>query len=377
MAPIYMDHHATTPLDPRVLAVMMPFLQDHFANPSSQHPAGQAIAAKVELARDQIAQVLNAEPRDILFTSGATESINLGLLGAARHDREKGHHIITTETEHPAVLDCCAQLEQEGFAITRLPVNTHGQLDLEQLQSAIREETILVSVMYANHEIGTIQDIAAIGAITRQRKISLLCDATQAATTEPLDVQALNVDLLALSGHKLYGPKGVGLLYIRRKKPRIRLQPMTFGGGQEQGLRSGTLNAPGILGLAEACRIAHAERGTTHRLLRGLHDHLQTQLRQVAPGCLFNGHPTNKIPGNLSVSFPGVDGKQLLDQLPDIALSMGSACTSALPRPSTVLRAIGLSTDLARGTLRFGLGRGNTTAEIDRVCERIQETLSA
>ena len=371
MTPIYMDNQATTPVDPRVLDEMMPYFKADFGNAASRtHSFGWAAETAVDRAREQIADLIRADARDIVFTSGATESDNLAIKGVASVCGEKGGHIITQATEHHAVLDSCKALERRGFDVSVLPVDRYGRVDSEAVSNEIGDNTLLVSVMAANNEIGTVQPLDEIGAICRERNILFHCDAAQAVGKLPIDVQALGIDLLSISAHKLYGPKGVGALYVRGR-PRVRLVAEIDGGGHERGMRSGTLNVPGIVGLGAACELAGAEMAAEGARLRGLRERLQTRLFDGLDDVFLNGHPTERLDGNLNLSFEGVDGESLMVGLNEIALSSGSACTSAALEPSYVLRALGVSNRLAESSIRFGIGRFNVEAEIDHVAGRV------
>lgn len=371
-----MDHHATTPVDERVLAAMLPYLREHFGNPASRnHSFGWAAAAAVDEARGQVAALLHAEAGEIVFTAGATEANALALRGAAATRRERGDHIITTAIEHKAVLDCCRRLEREGMRLTVLPVEPDGIVSVEKLAAALTPSTILVSVMAANNEIGTVQPLAAIGALARRHGFLFHTDAAQAVGKLPLDVDAMGIDLLSCSAHKLYGPKGIGALFLRRRGRHVRLVPLLDGGGQERGLRSGTLNVPGIVGLGAACAIAAAEMDGEAAQLRRLRDRLLTGIRDALPGVTVNGSLAERLPGNLNLSFAGVQGESLLMLLNDVALSPGAACDSANSEPSHVARAIGTPDDLARSALRFGLGRSNTEEEVDYVVQKVVEAV--
>ena len=380
--PVYLDHNATTPVDPRVLDAMTPYFTKSFGNPSSRgHVFGWEAEAAVDAAREALARALGASPKEIVFTSGATESDNLAILGVARLHREAGGHVITAATEHPAVLDACRQLEREGFSVTYLaPEPRTGEIPVERVQEAMTDRTILVSLMLANNEIGTIQKIAEVGELCRERQVLFHTDAVQGFGKVPFHVEAMNVDLASVSAHKIYGPKGVGALYARSRHPRVRLEPLVFGGGQEKGMRSGTLNVPGIVGFAKAAEIALAEMAEESRGLRRLRARLHGRIAARLDGVAVNGPPLppiaedgslragveeTRLPGNLNVSFRGVDGEALLVGLKDVAVSSGSACTSASLEPSHVLTAIGVPSDLAHASLRFGLGRWNTDEEID------------
>ena len=366
-----MDNQATTPVDPRVLDEMMPYFKADFGNAASRtHSFGWAAETAVDRAREQIADLIRADARDIVFTSGATESDNLAIKGVASVCGEKGGHIITQATEHHAVLDSCKALERRGFDVSLLPVDRYGRVEPEAVSDAIGDNTLLVSIMAANNEVGTVQPLVEIGAICRERNILFHCDAAQAVGKLPIDVQALGIDLLSISAHKLYGPKGVGALYVRGR-PRVRLVAEIDGGGHERGMRSGTLNVPGIVGLGAACELAGAEMSAEGVRLRGLRERLKTRLFDGLDDVFLNGHPTERLDGNLNLSFEGVDGESLMVGLNEIALSSGSACTSAALEPSYVLRALGVSNRLAESSIRFGIGRFNTEAEIDHVAGRV------
>jgi cysteine desulfurase len=368
--PIYMDCHATTPLDPAVLEAMLPYLKEHFGNAASRsHSFGWVAARAVEQARSQVAALLGAEPREIVFTSGATESLHLALRGALGARRERGRHVVTTAIEHKAVLGLLAALEAEGWETTVVGVGADGLVTPEAIQEALRDDTVLVCVMAANNEIGTLQPLAAIGALTRARGILFCTDAAQAVGKVPLAVEKLQVDLLALSAHKLYGPKGVGALYVRRRG--VRLAPASPGGGQERGLRSGTQNVPGIVGLGQACERAQAELESEAARLLQLRERLRQGLQSALPDVRLNGALAPRLPGNLNLSFAGVQGEALLMQLNDVAVSPGAACDSQNSEPSHVLRAISVPDDLGRSSLRFGLGRFNTEEEVDYVLRKV------
>jgi len=370
--PIYMDYHATTPVDPRVLEAMLPFFCEHFGNAASHtHSFGWAAEEAVGQARAQVAALVGAEAREIVFTSGATESDALALRGAAHARRERGDHIVTTAIEHKAVLDTCKRLESEGFRVTCVPVGGDGVVDPEAIEAALESRTILVSVMAANNEIGTLQPLAAIGERTRSRGILLHTDAAQAVGKVRLDVDSMHLDLVSMSAHKMYGPKGVGALYVRRGERRVQLVPQTDGGGQERGLRSGTLNVPGIVGLGAACDIARLEMAAEAERLRSLRDRLQDGIHSRLEGVTLNGSRQHRLPGNLNLSFAGVQGESLLMAMNDVAVSPGAACDSAHSEPSHVMRALGVPDDLARSSIRFGLGRFNTAEEVDYVIDRV------
>lgn len=375
--PIYLDYHATTPVDPRVLDVMLPYFTEKFGNAASHsHPVGREAVEAVETARKQIAGLVHARPPEIIFTSGATESDNLALKGVAWSCREKGNHLVTLATEHKAVLDPCRRLEKDGFQVTFLPVKPDGLADLDQLLSVLTPGTILVSVMAAHNETGVIQPVAEIGRICRERGILYHSDATQAVGKIPIDVEAMNIDLMSLSAHKMYGPKGVGALYAREKKPAMGITPMIDGGGHERGLRSGTLNVPGIVGLGAACAIARREMPEESLRLCGLRDRLHSGILSRLDEIHVNGSMEHRLPHNLNLSFAHVSSDMLMMSLNDIALSAGSACTSAKPEPSYVLKAMGVPDDLAYAAVRFGLGRFTTSEEVEYVINRIAETVS-
>jgi len=364
--PIYLDNHATTRTDPRVLAAMLPYFTEVYGNAASRHHRfGRDAAEAVETAREQVASLIGASPREMVFTSGATEANNLALKGAAAMLRKAGDHIVTVATEHHAVLDPCKRLEREGFRVTVLPVDEHGRITARQLAEAMTERTILVSVMAANNEIGTLQPVRDIGRLCKERGILFHCDAVQAVGKVRLDVEDLGIDLCSLSAHKMYGPKGVGALYVRRRNPHVRLEPLFDGGGHERGMRSGTLPVPLIVGLGLACQLAQREMAAEAPRLARLRDRLQQGLLDRLGDVRVNGHPTERLPGNLNLSFAHIEGEALLMSMTDVALSSGSACTSASVEPSYVLRAIGLDDDLARGSLRFGVGRFTTPEEVE------------
>jgi cysteine desulfurase len=372
MRPIYLDNHATTRTDPRVVEAMLPHFSEAYGNASSRsHAYGWEAEEAVERARRQVADLLGASAREILFTSGATESNNLALKGAAEALCGRGRHIVTVSTEHKAVLDVCRVLERRGFELTVLTVDRHGRVDPQDVERALREDTTLCSVMLANNEIGTLQPLAEIGAICKARGVLLHSDAAQAAGKLPMDVDELGVDLVSLSAHKLYGPKGVGALYVRRRGARVRLVAQLDGGGQERGMRSGTLNVPGIVGLGAACELCGKEMDEERARVGALRDELQAALLGAVEGVQVNGHPAERLEGNLSISFEGVPGEALLANLRKLAVSSGSACTSATLEPSHVLRAIGLSDTLAHSTLRFGIGRFNTAEELRSAAEQV------
>ncbi|MBI1750544.1 MAG: IscS subfamily cysteine desulfurase [Acidobacteria bacterium] len=375
--PIYMDYHATTPVDPRVLEAMLPYFTNHFGNAASRnHPFGWAAEEAVENSRAQIARLIGATPKEIIFTSGATESDNLALKGIAEMYRERGNHIITQVTEHKAVLDTCKRLEKSGCEVTYLPVEKDGRINLDDLRRAITPKTILISIMYANNEIGVVQPIAEIGRIAKEKGVFFHVDGVQAVGKVPVDVQKDNIDLLSLSAHKMYGPKGVGALYVRRRNPRVQLAAIVDGGGHERGMRSGTLNVTGIVGFGKACELCQnemtEESERLHRLCERLKDNLFGKLDEI----FINGSMTHRLPHNLNISFAYVEGESLLMGINDVAVSSGSACTSATLEPSYVLKALGVGEDLAHTSIRFGLGRFNTQEEVDYVSERVIETVT-
>ena len=370
--PIYMDNHATTPLDPRVLAAMMPYLTDMFGNAASRnHKFGWEAEEAVESARKQIAALIGADSREIVITSGATESDNLAVKGVAWMYREKGDHIITAVTEHKAILDTCKHLEKEGFRVTFLPVDNKGFVDLDDLRRAITDKTILISIMTANNEVGVVQDVKEIGAIARQRGVLFHTDAVQAAGKIPFNVNEMNVDIASLSAHKFYGPKGVGALYVRRRNPRVLLTPIIDGGGHERGMRSGTLNVPGIVGFGKAAQIAREDLAKESAEMFRLREKLRLTLERELDEIYINGDLQKRLPGNLNMSFAYVEGESLLMGINDIAVSSGSACTSASLEPSYVLKALGVGEDLAHTSIRFGIGRFNTEEEVDYVAARV------
>lgn len=383
--PIYLDNNATTPVDPRVLDAMLPYLRDAFGNASSRsHAFGWRAAEAVELARASVAKALGAAAREILFVSGATEANNLAILGlaaaasasAGRAGRARDH-IVTQATEHHAVLDPCEHLAKRGFELTVLRPDREGRVRVEDVEAALTDRTLLVTVMAANNETGTLQPIAEIGALLRDTPVVFHTDAAQAAGKIPLDVYALGADLLSISAHKFYGPKGVGALYAKRGSPKLKLAPIQFGGGHESGLRPGTLNVPGIVGLAEALRIATAELEREASRLRRLRDRLEAHLLSRLDGVRVNGHRAHRLPGTLNVSFAGVDGTALIPSLPGLAVSSGSACSSGNQEGSHVLKAMGVSESLALATLRFGLGRFTTEEEVDRAADQVVEAVEA
>jgi cysteine desulfurase len=383
---VYMDNNSTTPVDPRVLEAMLPYFGDVFGNAASRsHGFGWEAEKAVETGREQVARLIGAKAKDLIFTSGATESDNLAVRGVVEFYREKGNHVITQVTEHKAILDTCRALERKGLAtVTYLPVDRYGRVDPDDVRKAITDKTVLVTIMFANNEIGTVQPLAEIGKITRERGVLFHTDAVQGVGKLPLDVEAMNIDLLSLTAHKIYGPKGIGALYVRAKGPRVRLTPIIDGGGHERGMRSGTLNVPGIVGLGAACDLCRDgmadEAQRTLRLREKLREGFFSQLDEI----YLNGHPTHRLPGNLNVSFAFVEGESLLmglngsvhpiaasASMPPIAVSSGSACTSATLEPSYVLKALGVGDDLAHTSIRFGIGRFNTDEDVDYVIERV------
>jgi cysteine desulfurase len=367
--PIYMDYHATTPLDPRVLEAMLPYFQEDFGNAASKsHSFGWRAEEAVEGGRAQVAKLIGASPKEIVITSGATESNNLAVKGAAHFYKDRGRHLVTLKTEHKAVIDAMHRLEREGFEVTFLPVGRDGRVDPGVVLQAIRPDTILVSVMHGNNEVGVLQPIDEIGRITREKGVAFHCDAVQTAGKVPFDVEKLEVDLVSISAHKMYGPKGVGALYVRRK-PRVRLIAEMDGGGHERGYRSGTLNVPGIVGLGKACALAQAEMAEESARVLGLRERLRLGLFQKLDLLTVNGSLEHRLPGNLNVSFAYVEGEALMMAVKDVAVSSGSACTSASLEPSYVLKAMGVSDELAHSSIRFGLGRFTTEEEVDYVVD--------
>ncbi|HUO03744.1 MAG TPA: IscS subfamily cysteine desulfurase [Candidatus Binataceae bacterium] len=372
--PIYMDNHATTRIDSRVLDAMMPYLTDKFGNAASRnHSFGWEAEEAVDKGRNQVAALIGAKAKEIIFTSGATESDNLAIKGVLEFYKDKGNHIITCVTEHKAVLDSCRALERTGKAtVTYLPVDKYGQVDPDEVRKAITDKTVLITIMWANNEIGTIHKIHEIGKLAKEKGIIFHCDAVQAIGKVPVDVEKAGVDIASISGHKLYGPKGVGAIYIRSKGPRVRVTPIIDGGGHERGMRSGTLNVPGIVGLGAACEIAGREMAEETERLLSLRNKLHAGLSERLDEIYLNGHPTERLPGNLNMSFAYVEGESLLMGLNDIAVSSGSACTSATLEPSYVIRALGIDDELAHSSIRFGLGRFNTEEEVDFVTGRVE-----
>jgi len=375
--PIYMDNNATTRTDPRVVEVMLPFFTEEYGNAASRnHPFGWAAEKAVDDARDQIAKLIGATGKEIIFTSGATESTNLALKGVAAMYKKKGNHFVTQVTEHKATLDTCKRLERDGCSVTYLPTDNFGRVSAEQVRNALTDKTICVSIMAANNEIGTVQPIADIGKVCKEKGVLFHTDAVQAVGKLPVDVQAMGVDLLSLSGHKIYGPKGIGALYVRKKDPRVRLEPMIDGGGHERGMRSGTLPVPLIVGLGKACELARTEMADEIARTFALRERLRTRIQDHLPETYLNGHPTERLPGNLNLSFAYVEGEGLMMGMKDVAVSSGSACTSASLEPSYVLRALGVGDELAHSSIRFGIGRFTTQDEVDYVADLVVREVS-
>src|SRR6266516_2679889 len=374
--PIYMDYHATTPADPRVVETMLPYFTERFGNAASRnHPFGWEAEEAVEKARKQVAELIGASAKEIVFTSGATESDNLAIKGVAEMYREKGNHIITCVTEHKAVIDTCKRLEKEGYRVTYLPVQKDGLVSLDGLKAAISDKTILITIMAANNEIGVIQPIAEIGAIAKEKGVLFHTDAVQMAGKVPFNANDLKVDMASLSAHKMYGPKGVGALFVRRRNPRVLLAPIIDGGGHERGMRSGTLNVTGIVGFGKAAELCRLEMASEADRLGKLRDRLNERLHKSLDEIYINGSTEHRLPHNLNISFAYVEGESLLMGINDVAVSSGSACTSATLEPSYVLKALGTGDDLAHSSIRFGLGRFNTEAEVDYVADRVIETV--
>ncbi|MBF0247486.1 MAG: IscS subfamily cysteine desulfurase [Alphaproteobacteria bacterium] len=374
--PLYLDYQATTPTDPRVVEAMGPFWTNKFGNPHSRnHHYGWEAEDAVEIAREQVADIIGATKKEVIFTSGATESNNLAIKGVAKFYGDQKNHIITVVTEHKCVLESCRALQQDGFDVTYLHVKENGLIDLDDLRAAITDKTLIVSVMAVNNEIGVIQPLKEIGAICRENKVFFHTDAAQAVGKVPLDVNAMNIDMLSISGHKVYGPMGIGALYVRRK-PRVRLTPLIHGGGQERGMRSGTLPTPLVVGLGKACELAKKEMAAEAERLHGFRQKLLDGLRERIPEIYVNGDLDNRIPGNLNISFAYVEGEGLMMGLKDLAVSSGSACTSASLEPSYVLRALGVEDELAHTSLRLGMGRFTTEDDIDYAVERIAKEVN-
>ena len=375
--PIYLDNNATTRVDPRVVDAMLPYFTDHYGNSASRnHPFGWAAEEAVETARGRIAQLIGASAKEIIFTSGATESNNLALKGVAAMYKKKGNHIVTVATEHKCVLDTAKRLERDGFQVTYLPVDKAGRVSGEQVKAALTDKTILVSVMHGNNEIGTVQPVADIGKVCKERGVLFHTDAVQTVGKIEVDVEKMGIDLLSLSAHKMYGPKGIGALYVRKKDPRVRLEPQIDGGGHERGMRSGTLPVPMIVGLGMAAELARVEMPAESQRTFALRERLRKGIMDVLPETYLNGHPTERLPGNANISFAYVEGEGLMMGIKDIAVSSGSACTSASLEPSYVLRALGVGDELAHSSIRFGLGRFNTEAEVDFTVDLVTREVS-
>ncbi|MCH7614607.1 MAG: IscS subfamily cysteine desulfurase [Nitrospinae bacterium] len=375
--PIYMDNHSTTPCDPRVVDAMLPYFTEKFGNSASRnHSFGWEAEEGVDTARKQIAKLINADSKEIVFTSGATESNNLALKGVAEMYREKGDHIITSSTEHRAVIDPAKSLEKKGVKVTYLSVDKTGTVNPDDVRNAITDKTILISIMLANNEIGTINPIKEIGKIAKEKGVLFHCDATQGVGKIPVNVQELGVDLMSFSAHKIYGPKGIGALYVRRRAPRVRLVPMLDGGGHERGMRSGTLPVPLIVGFGKAAELCEQEMATESVRMMALRDRLKAGIMGAMEEVYLNGHPTERLPGNLNISFAYVEGEALLMGVKEIALSSGSACTSATLEPSYVLRALGVGSDLAHSSIRFGIGRFTTEEEVDYTIDRMLKAVN-
>lgn len=374
--PIYMDNQATTPVDPRVMEAMLPFFMEKFGNAASRnHSFGWEAEQAVDAAREQTAKLIGATKKEIIFTSGATESNNLALKGIAEAYRDRGDHIVTQVTEHKAVLDTCSNLERQGFRVTYLPVDTDGLIDIETLKQTIDDKTILVSIMFANNEIGVLQPVAEIGKLCRERGVVFHTDAVQATGKVPVDVNVMNIDVLSLSAHKMYGPKGVGALYVRRNNPHVKIKAQMDGGGHERDMRSGTLNVPGIVGLGKACELARMEMAAEGERMILLRNRLKEKFESALDFVHVNGTMKPRLPGNLNMSFLYVDGEALLMGVSDIAVSSGSACTSAAIEPSYVLKALGIDDEVAHSSIRFGLGRFNTLAEVEYAADRVIDTV--
>jgi cysteine desulfurase len=375
--PIYLDYHATTPVDLRVVDAMVPYFHDRFGNAASRnHAFGWEAEEAVDRARKQVADLIGANPKEIVFTSGATESDNLAIKGVAEMYREKGNHLITAVTEHKAVIDTCKRLEKDGYRVTYLPVQKNGLIDLDDLRNAITDKTILITIMTANNEIGVIQPIAEIGAIAKAKGVLFHTDAVQAVGKIPFNVNDLKVDMASISAHKMYGPKGVGALYVRRRNPRVLLAPIIDGGGHERGMRSGTLNVPGIVGFGKAAELCMQEMAGDGERLRRLRDRLNEKLHQSLDEIYINGSMEHRLPHNLNISFAYVEGESLLMGINDVAVSSGSACTSASLEPSYVLKALGAGDDLAHSSIRFGLGRWTTEEEVDYVVDKLAQVVT-
>jgi cysteine desulfurase len=375
---IYLDYNATTPVDERVFAKMAPYFTKKFGNAASRdHAFGWDAQEAVEDARYQVAELINARPTEIIFTSGATESINLAIKGVAQRYREKGNHIITSAVEHPAVLDTCKHLQQEGFAVTYLAVDGEGNIDLQQLEAGITPQTILIAIMAANNEIGTVYPIAEIGQIARKHHVLFCSDITQAAGKIPVDVEQAQIDLAAFSSHKLYGPKGVGALYVRGSNPKVELAPQMHGGGQERGMRSGTLNVPGIVGFGEACRLAKAEMAEEIKRITELRDHLESAILSRIPNVQVNGNPKSRLPNTTNLAFDRIESKDLIRAMQNVAVSAGAACSGAHAGPSHVLKALGIGDGRAYSSMRFSLGRFTTAIEIGHALTTLEEAVNS
>ena len=376
MKRIYLDNQATTPIDPKVLSVMEPWLKDKFGNAASRnHPYGWEAEEAVEISREHVAGIIGAIPKEIIFTSGATEANNIALQGAARFYTEKGRHIITLKTEHKAVLDICDYLEKEGFEITRLPLQKDGLVDIDKFEGSIRPDTIMVSVMHANNEIGVIQPILEIGQICKKKNIIFHVDAAQSVGKISVDINKMGIDLLSISAHKIYGPKGVGALYLRWKDPRVQLLPIMYGGGHERGIRSGTLPVPSIVGFGKACEISQHVMVEESEKIQSLRDTLMRMIRENIPKASINGSMEKRLPGNLNMSFPGANNEAIISGVPEIAISSGAACTSSTMEASHVLMALGLSKNEAYSSLRFGIGRFNTKEDIEIAANSINRCM--
>lgn len=374
--PIFLDYHSTTPVDPLVVEAMLPYFTTVFGNAASRnHEFGWTAEAAVERARSQVAALIGASEKEVIFTSGATESNNLAIQGVAEMYKEKGRHIITSPIEHKAVLDTCQYLESKGYEITIVPVDRYGQVTVDAVRAALRPDTILISVMFANNEIGTINQIPEIGRLCKDHGVIFHTDAVQACGKIPVDVEKMGIDLLSLTAHKMYGPKGVGALYVRRKSPRVRLAPLLHGGGHERGMRSGTLNVPGIVGFGKAAELAKLRLSSDYELLKRLRDRLWEKIQTGLDEVHLNGHPTQRLPHNLNVSFAYVEGESLMMGMKELAVSSGSACTSASLEPSYVLKSIGVGEELAHSSIRFSVGRTTTEAEVDYAAQRVIETV--
>jgi len=375
--PIYLDNHSTTPCDPRVVETLLPYFSEKFGNAASRnHTFGWEAEEAVEKARKQIADLIHADAKEIIFTSGATESDNLALQGVVEMYREKGDHVITSATEHRAVIDTAKYLEKKGIKVTFLPVDKTGMVSPDDVRNAITDKTILISVMLANNEIGTINPVAAIGKVAKEKGVLFHCDASQGVGKIPVNVQEMGIDLMSFTAHKIYGPKGIGALYVRRRAPRVRLEPMMYGGGHERGMRSGTLAVPLIVGFGTACELCEQEMATESVRMAKMRDRLQEGIMSGMDEVYLNGHPTERLPHNLNISFAYVEGEALLMGVKEIALSSGSACTSATLEPSYVLRALGVGSDLAHSSIRFGLGRFNTDEEVEYTIDRMIKAVS-